>query len=150
MNDQTNIDKASVGRRFEKRLTAVAGVWEIFVGLITIFFYAPYYRREGLDLIEDGIPLVEAGAINSIFSSLYMFIVILGVFFILLGLINLFFAKKIRHDQAEKKIPIFWMLAGVLFYFMMDFISAILLLTAGVLAFAKNKSIVKNKIEGCD
>ena len=150
MNEQKESKQIIIERKFEKRLTTIAGVWEIIMGLLTIFFYGPYHRRQGLDLIEDGIPLLEAEAINAVFSSLYMFIVILGMFFMILGLINVFLAKKMCHDQVERKIPIFLILIGIVSYFLMDFIGAILLLAAGTFALAKNKSIIKNKNEGRD
>ena len=144
---RTKTPKLVIERKFEKRIMVLAGIWEMIVGLLTIFIYAPFYRREGLDLIEDGMPLFEAEAINSVFSSVYMFTVSVGIFFVLLGLVNLFLSRKIKHNEVEKKMPLFLIVIGLASYFVKDFIGAVLLLTAGVMMLAKNKSIIKNKFE---
>ena len=132
-----------MNRKFERRLVLIAGIWQVAMGFLTIFVYAPRHRREGLDLIYEAapLPLVEAEAINSLFSSLYMFIVTFGMLFVVLGLINIFLSTKIKDNKVEKKIPLFLLICGVGVYFLMDFISTIMLVSASILMLAKNKSI---------
>jgi hypothetical protein len=132
-----------MNRKFERRIVFIAGIWQIVMGIMTIFIYAPIYRREGLDMIYSSmpLPLVEAEAIGSLFGSIYMFIVMFGLFFILLGIVSIFLTRMILDNSIEKKIPLYFLICGIVCYLLMDIISTILLISASIMMLAKNKSI---------
>lgn len=132
-----------MNRKFERRLVLIAGVWQVIMGFLTIFVYATHHRRQGLDMIYDAmpLPLIEAEAMNSLFGSIYMFIVTFGTLFVVLGVINLILQTKIKDNKVEKKKPLFFLICGIGTYFLMDLLSTILLVSASILMLAKNKSI---------
>lgn len=82
-------------------------------------------------------------AIQSLFGSLYMFSVSFGMLFIALGLINFLVAKNLKDNEVTVKVPIWLFIIGLASYFMMDILSSLMFLSGGILALAKNKSIVK-------
>lgn len=135
-------------RKFEKILLFCASVWQIINGLITIFLYAPAIRRSGIDAIPNNIPLIEANASYSFISSIYMVSVIFGFLFILFAIINLLILKKMSSLKIEKKLPLYLFSIGLVSYFLMDFVSAILLISSGVIMLSKNKSILKLNLGG--
>ncbi|HEX9025319.1 MAG TPA: hypothetical protein VF839_02545, partial [Clostridium sp.] len=61
--------------------------------------------------------------------------------FLGLGLLNLYLSKSLGNNRVEKKIPIWFIVCGIISYFLMDFISCFAFVISGVIAIAKNKSI---------
>lgn len=135
-----------LSRKLERRFMVAAGVWQILNGLLTIFIYAPTERRAGLDLIDDTTTFIEAEAIASVFSNIYMFIVIFGMIYITIGIINVILSKKMKDDTTLYRIPIYLLFLGASAYFVMDLISVLLCILAGGLALAKNKAIMASNM----
>ncbi|MEK5389629.1 hypothetical protein NSQ59_04485 [Margalitia sp. FSL K6-0131] len=127
-----------MNRKLEKRLILVGAIWEIISGLITVLFYATSIKKQGLTVV----PNMEA--MQSIFGSLYMFAVTFGMLFIAIGFINLYLSRQMKNEHVEKKIPIWFIIVGLASYFVMDILGALMFLSAGILALAKNKSVRKS------
>ncbi|WP_156351149.1 hypothetical protein [Neobacillus vireti] len=130
-----------VNRKLERRLLMVGSTWQILSGLLTIFVYASYIKNKGLNSSYNTLAKLEAA--QSIFGSLYMFSVSFGMLFVILGILNFVLAKTLKDDKAEVKKPIWFILLGVASYLVMDLLGALMFLSAGILALAKNKSISK-------
>jgi hypothetical protein len=130
-----------VNRKLERKLIFIGAIWEFITGVVTIFFYASMIKKDGLSVKETSFAKVEA--LQSVFGSMYMFAVSFGMLFIALGLINIFVAKGLKDDEVSIKKPIWLFFIGLASYFMMDILGSLMFLSAGILALAKNKSIVK-------
>jgi len=130
-----------LNRKLERKLVIVGSLWQILSGLLTIFVYASFIKNEGLHASSNTLEKLEAA--QSIFGSLYMFSVSFGMLFVILGILNLVLAKTLKDDQPEVRKPIWFILLGILSYFVMDILGAFLFLSGGILAIAKNKSISK-------
>lgn len=130
-----------VNRKLERRLIMFGSTWQIVSGLLTIFVYASYIKKEGLNSSYNTLAKLEAA--QSIFGSLYMFSVSFGMLFVILGIVNFVLAKSLKDDQAEVKKPIWFILLGFASYLVMDLLGSLMFLSAGIIALAKNKSISK-------
>ncbi|WP_026566764.1 hypothetical protein [Bacillus sp. UNC41MFS5] len=130
-----------MNRKLERKLVMVGSIWQIVSGLLTIFVYASYIKNEGLNSSYNTIARLEAA--QSIFGSLYMFSVSFGMLFVIMGILNFVLAKTLKDDKAEVKKPIWFILLGFGSYLVMDLLGALMFLSAGILALAKNKSISK-------
>lgn len=130
-----------VNRKIERWLMMIAGIWQVINGVLTIFIYGPYYRREGLELIDGRATIIEAEAISAIFGHLYMFIAIFGMIYIIIGVLSMYLSRKMFDHVVMYKIPVYLLIVGAAAYFVMDVITVFLYLAAGSLALAKNKAI---------
>lgn len=130
-----------MNRKLERKLIFIGAIWEMITGFITIFFYASSLKKQGLGMKETSFAKVEA--IQSLFGSLYMFTVTFGMLFLAIGLINFFIAKNLKDHKITIKVPIWLICIGLASYFLMDILSSLMFLSAGILALAKNKSIAK-------
>ncbi|MED3963433.1 hypothetical protein [Niallia taxi] len=137
-----------MNRKLERTLVFIAGIWQIIDGLLTILVYGTLKKIEGANLIEN-TSFAYMKAMESVVGSIYIFIGIFGSILIGLGLFNLVCAKKyIKDDQVHVKVAIWLLVCGVMSYFIMDIISVILYMSAGMIMLAKNKSIKKLMIRG--
>jgi hypothetical protein len=117
-----------------------AGIWQVIMGLLTIFAYGPFVSRSigGAESLTEA----EANAVNSFFGSINTLTISFGMIFILPGIANIFLSRRwVLDATTQKRIPIFLIVLGVASYFLMDFIGGTLMLIAGVLMSAKNKAI---------
>ncbi|MFC0270367.1 hypothetical protein ACFFIX_02690 [Metabacillus herbersteinensis] len=130
-----------MNRKLERRLITIGSIWQMGSGLLTIFFYASLIKKEGLRSTENTFAKLEAT--QSIFGSLYMFTVTFGMLFVVMGVVNLYLAKTLKDDEVEYKKPIWFILLGLVTYFLMDIVGSLMFLSSGILALAKNKSISK-------
>jgi len=131
----------NISRTLERRFILIVAIWQILNGLITIFIYAPYHRREGLDLIDYSVTIIEAEAISQIFGSIYMFIAIFGKIYIIIGIWLIYLSSKMIDNKVLYLIPSVLLIMGLTAYFAMDIISVIFCLLAGCLSLSKNKAI---------
>ncbi|MGG1679571.1 hypothetical protein ACIFOT_28200 [Neobacillus sp. NRS-1170] len=130
-----------MNRKLERKIILAGSLWQIVSGLLTIFVYASFLKKEGLNTSYNTVAKLEAA--QSIFGSLYMFSVSFGLLFVILGIVNFVLAKSMKDDQPEIKKPIWFIVLGILSYLVMDILGAFLFLSAGILAIAKNKTISK-------
>lgn len=130
-----------MNRKLERRLVIIGSVWQIVSGLLTIFVYASFIKKEGLNASYNSLAKLEA--VQSIFGSMYMFSVTFGMLFVILGILNLYLAKTLKDDKAEIKKPIWFMFLGLSSYLVMDVLGSLMFLSSGILALAKNKPISK-------
>ena len=132
-----------MNRKLERNLVRIVGAWQIIDGLFTILLYGTLKKVEGAKLVEDsGFAYMKA--MESYVGSIYIFIGMFGALLIGLGLINLVCAKKYMiDDQAHVKVAVWLFVCGALSYTIMDIISLVLCMAAGILVLAKNKTIRK-------
>lgn len=130
-----------MNRKLERRLVLIGAIWEIFTGAVTMLFYASAIKKQGLSVRETSFGKMEA--IQSLFGSMYMFAVTFGMIFITLGFINLYLMNKLDEQKIEVKLPVWFIFVGLVSYLLMDIPGAVLYLSAGILALAKNKSMRK-------
>jgi hypothetical protein len=127
-------------RSFERKTIYVACVWQLFTGVITLFFYSSYVKHQGDHLHH--LSLIEQKGLQSIFDSLYTFTITFGLLFIVIAILNFIFTRSIVKDETVQiKMPLIWFGEAVLLYFLSDYISTMLLIMAGIIALAKNKTI---------
>lgn len=126
-----------MSRKFERVAVFIVGIWQIIVGFITIYLYANRYKQSSLTEMEFSI--VQEKAIQSFESNLYIFTVSLGLLYVLMGVINIYLSRKIIDQSVQRKIPFILIIMGIVSYLLMDIVSGILCLSAGVLALSKNK-----------
>lgn len=130
-----------MSRRLERNLVRIVGVWQIIDGLITILVYGTLKKVGGANLIEN-TSFAYMKAMESIVGSIYIFIGIFGAALIGLGMFNLVCAKKyIKDDQVHVKVALWLLICGAFSYIIMDIVSVILCMSAGLIILAKNKSI---------
>jgi hypothetical protein len=130
-----------VNRKLERRLVMLGSIWQIVSGLLTIFVYASYVKKQGMHSSYDTFAKLEAA--QSIFGSLYMFSVSFGMLFVILGASNIVLARTFKDDKVEMKKPVWFIILGLASYLVMDILGSLMFLSAGILALAKNKSITK-------
>ncbi|WEG12836.1 hypothetical protein PU629_00315 [Pullulanibacillus sp. KACC 23026] len=125
-------------RTFERTAIYIACIWQLVTGSITLFFYSYHLKAEG-DNMTNLSPL-ESASVHSVFSNLYTFTITYGLFFIVLAIVNCLLTRSTVKDQSiQFKMPTFWLILAVIYYFLSDFISVFLFLAAGIIAFSKNK-----------
>ena len=118
------------------------GIWQIFLGVFIIFVYATIIRHLGLsNIVYEALYTIEIYIIDYLYSSIYMFIVILGSMFLICGIVSLLICQKLNHNEPTVKIPVYFLLVGIFSYFVMDLIGAVLSLCVGILALSKNKAL---------
>lgn len=132
-----------MNRRLERNLVRLAGIWQIIDGLFTILVYGTLKKVEGANLIEN-TSFAYMKALESVVGSIYIFIAIFGSILIGVGMFNLVCAKKyIKDDQVHVKVAVWFLVCGAMSYIIMDIISVVLYMSAGMILLAKNKSIKK-------
>lgn len=135
-----------MSRKTERKLIKMMGIWQIIDGVITILYYGIYQQSIGAQHLDD--VFAEVRMIGSVYGNMLVFISMFGTLLILLGLLNLMLALRyVKDGQVHVKIGIFLMVEAFFSYFILDIISLILGMSAGVILLAKNKSIsVQEKI----
>lgn len=128
-----------MNRKLERKLVVIGASWQILSGLLTIFAYGSYIKSKGSGIHDTSFAQMKA--MQSLFGSLYSFTVTFGMLFVILGIVNLYLVRSLKDDKVEVKRSVWFLVLGVSSYFLMDFIGAVLFLSAGILALAKNKTI---------
>lgn len=128
-----------MNRRIERIFAYIGCSWQIISGVITIFIYSTWIKKQGFEVT--GSSQLNISASQSIIDSIYTFSTTLGILFLGLGLLNLYLSRSLRKDRVEKRIPIWFVVCGVISYFLMDFLSCFAFIVSGVIAMARNKSI---------
>lgn len=128
-----------MNRNIERRIAYVGGAWQVISGVITIFMYSTWIKKQGFSVVGDS--QLNISASQSMIDSIYTFSTTLGILFLGLGLLNLYLSKSMRNDRIEKKIPVWFVLCGIMSYFLMDFLSCFTFIVSGVIAMARNKAI---------
>lgn len=129
-----------MNRSFERKMIYAASAWQLITGVITMFFYSLYIKKQGANV--ESLSFAEQKGIQSLFDNLYSFTVTYGLLFIVIAIVNIIFVKRLLKDNTiQYKLPIYWIFLAVAFFFLNDFISLTLCLVAAVIALAKNKPI---------
>ncbi|HEX9025035.1 MAG TPA: hypothetical protein VF839_01085, partial [Clostridium sp.] len=110
-----------MNRKLERIFAYIGCIWQMIVGVITIFPYSLWIKKQGI--MVTGSSELNISASQSVIDSIYTFSTTLGILFLGLGLLNLYLSKSLGNNRVEKKIPIWFIVCGIISYFLMDFIS---------------------------
>ena len=123
-----------MSRKKERILITVMGIWQIIDGLLTIFVYGFYQLKLGQG--------TNAMSLVSRESNAFMLICTFGALLIGLGLANLVISKRyVKDNQVCVKLGIYLLIQALFSYFILDIISLVIGMVAGVVMLAKNKRI---------
>jgi preprotein translocase subunit SecG len=128
-----------MSRKFEKALAFIGAVWQIGTGLFTMLFYGTWIRGQVLEAGEASVAEVMSSKVVA--KNLYSFTVTFGIFFVIVGVVNLYCAYRLNAKTVDKKIPIWFIICSLISFFCMDIIGCIAFMAAGIVALARNKSI---------
>ncbi|TCP21332.1 hypothetical protein EV207_1439 [Scopulibacillus darangshiensis] len=129
-----------MSNKMERILAYIASGWQLLDGIITIFIYGTYIRNKGSHI--SGLSFEEKKGLESLFGSIYSFVSTYGILLILLGLMTIYMTRTyLKNDSVPKRVPIWFLICGVVSYFTMDIISLVLYMGAAILILAKNRSI---------
>lgn len=129
-----------MSRRLERVFIYIAAAWQLLDGLLTIFVYGVFIKKQGLDVA--GLSVAQMRAMKALFGSIFNFVVIFGVLLILLGLLNIYLARKHWKDGVVGwKLPVWLLFCGIFSYFIMDIPNIFLFMSAGIIGLAKNKGM---------
>ncbi|MBC1458873.1 hypothetical protein [Listeria newyorkensis] len=129
-----------MSRRLERVFIYIAAAWQLLDGLLTVFVYGLFIKRQGLDVA--GLSVAQMRAMKALFGSIFNFVVIFGVLLILLGLLNIYLARKHwKNGAIGWKLPVWFLVCGVFSYFIMDMPNIFLFMSAGIIGLAKNKGM---------
>ena len=133
-----------MSRKKERVLVQVMGAWQILDGVITILLYG---LGNTFNLPIIGTANIEyLNELNNTYGGIFVLICSFGIILIGLGMTNLMLARRYIKDGKEHfKIGFFILGQGLFSYFIMDIISLVLGIIAGVLILAKNKPIRLSK-----
>lgn len=125
-----------MSRKQERLLIKIMGIWQIIDGLFTIIYYGIFQRGHGL-----------LGVSPAVYPNGYMMVITgFGGLLMALGIINLLLSTRyIKDDQIYWKIGFFLLVQSILSYIVLDVISAVLGMTAGIILLAKNRSLKVNR-----
>lgn len=127
-----------MSRSFERKIIYAASAWQIVSGILTMFYYSYYLKSQGANI--ENLTMIEQKGVQSLFDSLYTFSVTYGLFFVVIAGLNIIFTIKILRDNTlQYKLPVYWIVLAIVFYFLNDFISLTLTLVAAIITLAKNK-----------
>lgn len=132
-------EKTVVNRNLEKKMIIGLSAWEICIGIITVFIYAPYVKNNGFVITQGSSMDVVSAELLS--QNLFIVSFTIGMFSLVLGCINFYLSKVIKHNVTEKRIPIWFLICAVISFFMMDVVSVGMLITTSIIILAKNKAI---------
>lgn len=132
----------SINRKFERRMVLVASSWQVISGVITSFIYAPTISNNSTYLEE----LSEFDVVSAqiLLKNVYIVSFTIGLFFIVFGFVNFFISTRMKDDQIDKKISVWFLIYSVICFFMMDIFSMIIFFVTAIIMFSKNK-VIKQK-----
>ena len=123
----------------ERTLVKLMAVWQVVIGILTIFVYAPLYKKGGQGM--DEVSVAYGRAMRSVFNSMWLFIISFGMLSIVSGLILWFVSREIKDEAILTKVPTYVLVVSVVAYLMMDVVSGTIGITAVFFMLSKNKAI---------
>jgi uncharacterized membrane protein len=137
-----------VERKTERKLLVTTSIWHFINGLLTIFVFGMWFKTNGDVAINQMYPELVGGS-SSFVDILYTVLTSYSIFIILIGLGNIYFKKRLRDNEIQRKWQ-GWLFVMIIFSFLsFDVIGSLLYLVTFVTYSSKNKAIQlsQNKIE---
>lgn len=128
-----------MSRRFEKISAYIGAAWQIASGLYTMFVYSFWIRNKGAGLAVNTDVLQFSSKVMA--DNLYMVSVTFGMLTVIIGALNVYFARKLNSKKSEIKIPIWFIVCSIISFLLTDLISCFTFMASGIIALARNKSI---------
>jgi hypothetical protein len=129
-----------MSRRFEKVAGYIGAAWQIASGIYTIFVYSFWIRNKGAGIAVDSEVLQVSSKLMA--DNLYMVSVSFGMLMVIIGALNVYFARKLSGKKAEIKIPIWFIVCSIMSFLITDLIGCFAFMTSGIITLARNKSII--------
>lgn len=129
----------TINRKIERRMILVASSWQIISGAITSFIYAPTVSNNP-DYLKK-LSEFELVSTQILLKNIYIVSFTIGLFFISFGVLNFLIQKRIKDNQINNKIPIWFLIYAVICFFVMDIFSMIIFFLTAIIMFSKNRAI---------
>jgi preprotein translocase subunit SecG len=101
-----------MSRKFEKTLAFIGAIWQIGTGLYTIFIYGTWIRSQVLD--GEGVSVADVMSSKVVAKNLYSFTVTFGIFFVIVGIVNLYCSYRLNAKIVDKKVPIWFIICSLI------------------------------------
>lgn len=123
-----------MSRKVERKLCQIGGIWNILTGTITLFFYSTWIKTNLFENMNG-----ETRGLNFLSENLNLVVMTFGLIFILVGCLNLILAARIENQAVIKKMPIWFLIWGLISFFTVDIVGVLCYLLASFLLLTKNK-----------
>ncbi|KAB8137608.1 hypothetical protein F9U64_08820 [Gracilibacillus oryzae] len=127
-------------RGLERKFIIVGALWNLITAFLTMFSYNSWFNQEGAKQIENvdtNTMIAGSQMINNISQIIFLY----GLFILIGAIINFLIATKIRDNDIQNKLMIWFIIWAVTQLLAMDVIGFVLYMLAIVLYFSKNKAI---------
>lgn len=132
-------------RKLEKNILRAGAVWDVVVGLITMFGYYPWFEEQGLAAMQNNENYDYLS--SSLVGTISKVVMIVALATILMGILSWVAAKDMRDNKIEKG-RMRWMLFCVVVHLLIyDVVGIVFYLVAFVLYVSKNKALKLMKHE---
>lgn len=126
-------------RKIERNLLRVSGIWDIGIGLVTMFGYYPWFEERGISSFQnlDNYDYLSSSLVGMISKV----VLIIALATILVGGLSLIIAKNMKHNRIDKGI-MRWIFACIIIHLLIyDVIGLVLYLVSFVIYISRNKAI---------
>lgn len=134
-----------MNRKLERNLLRASAVWDVCIGLVTMFGYYPWFEEQGIAAFQNQNQYEYLQ--SSLIGMISKVVLIVALATILMGVISWINAKNMRDKQINKG-TIRWMIACVIIHLIIyDVIGVVLYLLATTMYMSKNEAIKILKTE---
>ncbi|MEK3888227.1 hypothetical protein [Bacillus sp. FSL K6-3431] len=129
-----------MGRKLEKKLLIAGSIWNMFTALITILGYSTWFKKTGVQGIQDNtVDSVVAGM--TLIDNVTKVILTFGLLIFVGAIVNFLIARNIKDGEIQYKTLIWIACWGIFQLLVMDIVGFVLFLVVFVIYSAKNKAI---------
>lgn len=134
-----------MNRKIERNLLRVSAVWDVLIGLVTMFGYYPWFEEQGIAAFQNKNQYEYLQ--SSLVGMISKVVMIVALATVLMGVISWINAKNMRDKQINKG-TMRWMIACVIIHLVIyDVIGIVFYLLATILYISKNKALRTLKTE---
>ncbi|MHC5248899.1 hypothetical protein [Enterococcus sp. LJL90] len=132
-------------RKAERNLSKAAAVWDVLVGLVTMFGYYPWFEEQGIGVFQSNDNYDYLNSSLVVMFSKVVLIVALAT--ILMGIVSWIVAKDMKDNQIEKG-RMRWLIAcSIIHLVIYDVVGILFYLLASLLYISKNKALKMKKMD---
>lgn len=127
-------------RNTERKLIITVSLWHFINGILTIFVFGMWFKNNGDIAINQMYPELAGGS-SSFVDILYTVLTSYSIIVILVGVANIYFLKRLKDNEIQRKWQGWLLLMLVLSFFSFDVIASLFYLITLVTYSSKNKAI---------
>jgi hypothetical protein len=128
-----------MNRKLERNLLRASAVWDILIGLITMFGYYPWFEEQGITAFQNQNQYEYLQ--SSLVGMISKVVMIVALATILMGVISWINAKNMKDKQIKKGI-MRWMIGCIIIHLVIyDVIGIVFYLLTTIVYIAKNKAV---------